>query len=743
MKKNNPIRKGMSVLLALAMCMALPLAVLAEEKAPPGSNRDDPGTEVTVTDQSGNAVVTVKIGEELAGNAAENREKQEWTETVKPGQTVPPVRVELIPGKETTVSITEVSDVRKEGDLPKGSDDKEYDYTETTIITDRQVHAESSDIHVTVQGENTDINNPLRPEDYEGKQYDQGTIGPGNQPSGLVNSTQTDYNFPADPKPSEEGYDYLIAGDGEGTFAACPVFMKVVYKKDEEGNALKDDAGNYIVESAELTYCNSTSVSVQSGMNSPAQITLKKDGDYFYTYCIDSEISAKPGKWYKITNLEDSDYFADEESAAKLRTIVANGYWGTDATIYETNEDGTIRTDPETGKPIPQKDENGEVVRDETTAGSLERMKALMRETYGEEDYVTVQDKDGNDVRYKVLDLIDGLKEHEALAVTQGAIWSYSNGSQAVENGKDGEKVIGIFSAIKYFSSSGGWLDAYDRAYDTQSDARMQALYTCLMELDPIHDSAEGVTTIINEKNAVEDIFLTVQEKAEGYAENTDDNADNDVFETDLNFTLAFVPDPKNDDLLVYLTDSEGNPLCDRDGSPIIRRLAGADSEGRTHETILPDEKGVYTLTGLQLAENEDFVFDLRLEGTQYLKEGVYIYTAHGGRNASQTLVGMAEGQRDVEIAVGMNISFQVDESNKVVAERVWYKTDTPGNDSGKKKSQSTFRLLHSDQAQMDDRRVLPAESPATGDSSLILAAISTLSGVGYASLSITARRKG
>ena len=77
----------------------------------------------------------------------------------------------------------------------------------------------------------------------------------------------------------------------------------------------------------------------------------------------------------------------------------------------------------------------------------------------------------------------------------------------------------------------------------------------------------------------------------------------------------------------------------------------------------------------------------MRLEGIQYLNEGVYIYQAEGGRRESQTLVGLAEGEQKIIVSNKMTITFEVDEGNHVVAERVWHNesdpTVTPGTPGG------------------------------------------------------------
>ena len=661
------------------------------------------GKETTVTTTEGKTTTTEVEGEET----------REWTEDVEIGQEVPSVEVELIPGEETTGSADNADDPQVEVEGVEGEGDEDYDFTTTTTTVEREVTAETSDITIEVKAEDSaDLECNLAPEDYEGKKYDTyGTLSKEHQPDGLLKGTAPDMMVPTG-KPEEEGYDFGLTGNGDATYAACPVFMNIVYVKNDDGTPFVDENGNYVIDEEKSTLAYSGNLAGNSGMTgAPAQIVVSNGEEFFYTYCIDKVTPTTANSWYKISNLEDSDYYPDTESADMLRAIVNNAYWGTAE-----------------GK------------------GSLDQMKELLRSSYGAEDTVTVKNDKGEDVTYKIADLIDGLAEHEALAVSQAAIWSYSNGSLATLNGQDGMAVVGVQSSIKYYNSRGGYLNQYSAAYNTESDARLKALYDCMMNLTPEPSTGNNVTTVINEKNAVEDMSLTVKEKAD-HDNNRDDDKDNDVYNTDLNFKLAFIPGA-GDDLLVKVsyTDLDGNNV------EVIRRLAGTAEEGETYGSVNPDDDGNYTISGLILGENDDIGFDLRLEGTQYLNEGVYVYQAHGGRDASQTLVGVAEGERDVEVSVGMTIKFEVDEDNKVVAERKWHKKTTKSNKkpgggtpggnipdngviigddpvplSGDPAEEALVEIL--------DEEVPLAAAPETGDNSIIFAIMSMLSLMGMAIL--------
>ena len=328
-----------------------------------------------------------------------------------------------------------------------------------------------------------------------------------------------------------------------------------------------------------------------------------------------------------------------------------NGYWGTSGT---PNEDGSFNT------------------------GSLEKIKADMKaaiengemaEEYfdlpalGDDGQPVVDETTGDPVmkKWSMTELIDHLTDGEALLATQAAIWSYANGSYDVMSGKDGSIVLDPDSYTPNHNPTGN--SKGGEAMTDYSSAVVDFMYKWLINLE----SKEESTVVVNEKNFVEDMSLVVDDKVEEHKNNLDDNVDNDVYNAALNFKLAFVPGD-NDDLLVQVT------YTDMDGveQNVVRRLAGENAEGQSYEGIKPEEDGSYVIKGLQLSENEDFSFDLRLEGTQYLEQGVYVYAPVEGRDASQTFVGIAEGERNVDISMGVTVSFDVDENDRVVAKREW-----------------------------------------------------------------------
>jgi len=861
-------RKMLAIALATTMLAGtVDMSAYAEEAVPTENpvveeetrvNDDSTTTDITTTtttstDENGNSVVTVEIQEVTTGTTdtgvvvdktetttttttesateittetvTDGSETKEYTEDVQPGQEVPAVEIpltgseselgtELNPGETATGSDSFTSEPVKEGDLPEGEDDPEYDFTTTT--TERGVEAELTENKDEVKID-TNLECPVGPEEYEGKQYYDGSADDckeggwcGNVPvknpgddsqhyrEGLLPNRNTDdlenWGY-VDPKPEDDGlksgYDFVWSGYGDGTAGAAAVYVEnVVYLTDENGEIVYEN-GFPVVDMEESTFVTGRNgKSLEGLVGSAGQFALKADnGEYFYAYCMDADTGASPNtnRWYQIRNLEDAiksednpDGYITEEEAAMIRAIATVGYWGTDANVYETEADGSLKLD-DTGNPIVQRDKEGNIVTDSSVRGSVASLKELLRTSYSETDVINLRYPGSNDIvdsnpetimkdGWNIYELIDGLTEAEALAATQAAIWTFANNGDIDYNGKDlNASVIGVLSATSTHSGQyvSSFLNEFRPAKDCESDVRMQALYYALLSLNPIYpDDADDDTNVIPNENVFENIVLVVEDKVEDHAANQDDNSDNDVYNTALNFTLAFVPDPTNDDLLLYLTDAEGNVINDKDGKPIVRRLAGTNTEGRTADTIVA-ENGVYTLTGLQLGENADFVFDLRIEGTQYLNEGVYIYQAHGGRKESQTLVGLATGNLDVDVAVGMTLNFNVDDKNHVIAESKWHEESSSSeskNESGSEEggeyeivtleddleapnptveiSVEAVPLADAPLFELFDEEIPLADVPLTGDNSTMWFVLSMLSVMLLFGLGLSDRKK-
>ena len=671
---------------------------------------DETGAEVDYKETS-TATTTTEVKEDgttviTDSSSVVGSEVKEWDE-IPEGLEVPEmdtdVTVELIPGEKTEGSASD------EVTFTEGN-------TEYTVTVDKQVSAETSKIETEVITKEYDLE-ALAPEDYEGKDYHNGVTYKGadeklyfkEYPEGLITGMTPDY-FGVDESYKKlegddtEGYDFQWTGYGDATNAVRAYAMEVVYKKDPEtGMAMKDEDGNFIIESMTPAGGN--------GMGStPAIFALTKyneDGtkSYFYGYCIDSDTEAVPGSWYQVSNLEDSDYYPTEDASDQLRAVVTNGYWG--------QEEGM---------------------------GSLAQMKENLLAYYDEDSTVTILDKNGNPLTIKFYDLIANMDEADALAVTQAAIWSNSNGTLATQDGQDGTIITGIYSVNKRKPST----MVCDRDYDYNRDAILQAAYEWLMSLEGV----ESDTVIINDQNFVEDMELVVGDKVE----EPDETGENDVYEAAVNFTLAFIP-TANDDLLMQLK------YVDADGTErvITRRLAGTVQEGET--AISPNEDGSYTIEGLKLSENQEFTFDLHLDGIQHLEQGVYIYKSYVSDEhpESQTMVGISEGKQEVSVKASMTVSFSVDEENRVVAERSWNEEGDPTTEEIPPEEEEelpppveeelppppVFEVnVEDDTIEIPEEPVPLADAPKTGSDAIIWIALAIFAALGMAATRFTNKKR-
>ena len=706
-------RKILAMILVVCLCATLlPMQIVAT-----GLTTEETTATSTTTDADGNLVVTVTVSKTTTGTdengasvngsetttettttapdgattqttVTDGAETKEWDEEIKPGQALPSIEVQLKPGQTTTGSAT--------GSTTTTTDD-ETGTTTTTTTTNRDVSASLElEEKFEIIPDESKLECPVGPEEHDKGAYttNDGTSITNRYFEGLANNGGKDYledksfadGTPAvGEKPDEEGYekgfDMVWSGYGDSTQGATAVFIvpnengEIIYLKDENGNIVYEN-GLPVVDMEKNTFVNGKNgKAVGTGMvTSVGQFALKhENGEYFYAYCMDASTGASPdyNRWYNIRNLEDAiesedntDGYLSVEDAGMIRAIATTGYWGA-----------------------------------ESGRGSVESLKELLKATYGEDDTINVRYPGSNTAySYDIFELIDGLTEAEALAVTQAAIWTFANnGDVSYDQGPFGGKVnnasvIGILSANKcYNGGTNGrkisWLNEYTPAKDGESDARMQALYACLLSLDPIYSDGElrEDSTVIPNENVVSDVALVIHDKVDGAADNLDTNKDNDVYNAALNFKLAFVPGER-DEMYVLLMDSNNQPILGADGQP-IKKLLAAEGSDKSGDDVIKPVDGVYTLSGLKLSENVPFEFDLRLEGIQYLNEGVYIYQAEGGRRESQTLVGLAEGEQKIIVSNEMTITFEVDEGNHVVAERVWHNesdpTVTPGTPGG------------------------------------------------------------
>lgn len=718
-------KKTLAMCLALSLCVSsFGIAAMAETVNNPDGTTTTTTTTTDTVSGPGNMTVTVKIESETTGTTTDGvavEGKETYVETtvqdqngntismdwVRDGEEIrkwteedsgdaagqPEVTVPLVPGAETQKSSDPVT-------TTSGNT--------TTTMTDRKVTAETSEVVITesklpvseLQGiiPVMDSNREdIRYDDWDWKTLDDLSVS-GTAP---------------------EGFEFQVVEEGEGADQFISR-LYVEYEKDENGDNKLDADGNPIIKNIYkfkggnlqvLTVDGVPATNFDKPFDQPSGlrpyqgILMDKDGNAVTVYCAEFGVGTDDKYWYTVANIEDSDYYATEDAENHIRSIATNGYWGT--------ESGT---------------------------GSLAQIKENMKSDLDDAQITIGKDAEGNDITKSLHELIDELTEGEALYVTQAAIWSYSNGSVAVRDGKDGFTV----GDIGYAATPSGNYNL--TAFDPSSDARLRAMYHWLLNLK----GKDASDVVINAENFVDDFTLTIGDKVGEKAakdengseiKDTDGNAVmNGVYEAKLNFTLAFTPctdDEKGDDLLVHIQYRD----FDGELQTVVRRLAGVNGEGENWSTITP-VKGVYTIEGLKLSENEDLEFDLRLEGTQYLEQGVYIFTSEIGGTVedyiedtdgdgyldkqvvdhSQQLIGIAEGTREVNISRKVVISFDVDETDVYQSKRTWHDEDPwnvpfePFNPPGEEIPDNDPPL--SDGEEILDEDVPLAGLPNTGDAS-------------------------
>lgn len=333
------------------------------------------------------------------------------------------------------------------------------------------------------------------------------------------------------------------------------------------------------------------------------------EGNIASAYCVNMGIDAVKKAWYSVANLGDGNYYASEDAENHVRAIALNGYWGTES-IY----------DEETGQ---------------YAMSSLEKLKADLKQAMEDNKVETTYDitykektPEGTDaIVSKEITVTDAmvdelLTEGIALEMTQSAIWSWSNGCQAVQDGEDGYILADVIHTQKR---------------NPNNSAIRKILYNYLFNLEP----QEAQSVVLDEKNFIEDLKLVVSE---------DDNTEDDIYDVDLQFTLAATPSDK-DDLVLAIGYGE---------KTIAVRLAGQNGEGESYETLTPDQNGVYTLSGLSLEENKPFDITMHMVGEQHLMRDAYMYVSEGGFETSQPMVGIAEGVHDVDVTMTANVTFDL-----------------------------------------------------------------------------------
>ena len=543
----------------------------------------------------------------------------------------PEVTVDLVPGGDTDTSVSV----------------KDHANAAKTVYAIRKVTAQMTEVEVDVSTLSNGVASIL-----PALKFDRNDAADQKQQK-IDRELYTDNGHFHDPDtftvtdaPAGYPFKYVGHGDYSGHYVS---HIRVVYKRDAAGNALKDANGNYVIDHLEhvssgtpLYYNGELSTNVQGPFHyatgtRPQQFLLKNEnGDLIYGYCIDLETGANSGTWYAIANLEDNNYYASEEAENHIRNIIENGYWGTESgTGSLASLKAALKAAVANGVVDKEYDVNLVNRKKFTTGYELQEGEYH----YGSYVYWNVIPVDNEDHVVLTDDVIDGLTEGEALDAMQMAIWTFANGAMATLDGKDDVIVGDPYAASSQIS------DSLNAKNDYAGAARTKALYNYLISLDDPKESS----VVINDKTFAKDMSLTVGNKI-----------GDGIYKASLHFSLP-VELGEQDNLTVKLTyvDAYGETQT------IEKPLTG---EGK-----IEARSGIYTIDGLALRAGEAFDFSLNIYGGQYLEKSAYILTSQGGTGASQTMVTLAEGWNTVDVTKSASITFEVEDYAKVTYNRYSY----------------------------------------------------------------------
>ena len=300
---------------------------------------------------------------------------------------------------------------------------------------------------------------------------------------------------------------------------------------------------------------------------------------------------------------------------------------------------------------------NGEASDD--VPSSLATMKTMMRNalTPSGEPFFTQEE-------------IDTLTDGVALTATQMAIWSCSNPMTGVQFVNS--HYVGNPADTATDKSGAGSLG--DVPTEKEDETKLMfKLYEYLLTLPPTTTTHTTADTIINVDNFISEMSLSLLEKV--VIEETDQETavSKDSYNVQLSFKPAVVPSTVNgDNLIARVLDVSGNVLAEG-------RLAGFATAEETY--LMADANGYYTFPAFVMKEG-DQTFRLSIEGTQNLKDGVYLYTSEtqmdedGQQITSQTMVGKANGKQGVHAT--MELHFELAVKDQEVATEHYQSTEEP-----------------------------------------------------------------
>ena len=590
--------------------------------------------------------------------------------------------------------------------------------TVTEGDTEVEVSLETGDITVTENeghGDMVDTGDCVAPEEYEGKQevFDECYAGSETPKKDVFQGGGLGYENMWD---MAQRYDYIVKElDENGNETGKYVLDAEKMKESMYGSSYIEGSNPEfaLIASGERGHEGVYIKEVEYELDENGDVKLDEEGNPIYSLGNASEQHAAQ---MVLFGTDGKVYYAYSVASDKeaLVTSMITGY-----EAMELSKSDLYKDDPDAQEHIRgialhgywgtsnETDENGE-----NETGSLDKLKAEMKAAV--EGGLELSLAGATD-KQAVLAAIDALSEGDAVTATQAALWAYSQGTEADVDGELSKIVTGEFS--------------------NDTAGHMSLIYQYLLTVT----EKENNELIGVDKDSMS---LDVGEKL---GEVSDGDEVNGIYSAALNFKLTIIPGEKDElNVVLQYTDADGN------NQTVVRALGSENNEN----TIAPNADGSYTMSGLKLSENQDISFDLTLEGTQYLEDGVYVYTAthvndgyvseyfgdEGERHS--TLVGVGEVGKKVSETTSFTVKFAVDENSNVSVTPIVPETPaTPADADDTAYNLVPMALEAEEEIEIIEEAVPLADAPQTGSAVVFAAVLMLISGFGLAVLSLGKKR--
>lgn len=214
---------------------------------------------------------------------------------------------------------------------------------------------------------------------------------------------------------------------------------------------------------------------------------------------------------------------------------------------------------------------------------------------------------------------VDGLTRADLIAAVQMAVWSHANINDAAADGLeyfasiDVPKNTGIYFTPlhDYTNEIWDWLPGKrQRSLDTRAQYRVNTLGEYLCNLKPVEPTKDQI--VISEVEVIRTELLSENEG---------------VYKVTVYVSLNGGGDERDDLNITATTYTENE-----DGTLNITDSATAKA--------IPQENSY----SIDVSVKDGDKLKVTIDGTQYLGKGVYFYDPVGGRDKSQSLVGVSEG---------------------------------------------------------------------------------------------------